>query len=200
MERPIRYLVGRHRELDEAQCDSSLVEREQQQLKTLREKVKKIKRWLQDNDDKPGKSGKPRKSNLTDNESAKMKSAHGVIQGYDGVAAVDAKHQVIVHAEAFGEAQEHDLLAPMVEGTRENFQAIGAEGDIFESTKLTADAGIGDIAADVLFEQHAHVGLSVKAPLCFSAFMCFLPAVRPATVVDGRLHRRVPLHGHLQVE
>lgn len=56
-----------------------------------------------------------------------MKSAHGVIQGYDGVAAVDAKHQVIVHAEAWGEAQEHELLVPMVEGTRDNFQAIGKE-------------------------------------------------------------------------
>jgi transposase len=89
MERAIRYLIARHRDLDRAQCDSSLVEREQQQLKTLREKVKKIKRWLDDNDDKPGKSGHPRKSNVTDNESAKMKSAHGVIQGY---GTVDAKH------------------------------------------------------------------------------------------------------------
>jgi len=54
--------------------------------------------------------GKPIKSNITDNESTKMKTSHGVIQGYNGVAVVDAKHQVIVHAEAFGSAQEHDLL------------------------------------------------------------------------------------------
>jgi len=33
-----------------------------------------------------GKTGKPIKSNITDNESAKMKTSHGVIQGYDGVA------------------------------------------------------------------------------------------------------------------
>lgn len=39
-----------------------------------------------------------------------MKTSHGVIQGYDGVATVDTKHQVIVHAEAFGQGQEHDLL------------------------------------------------------------------------------------------
>ncbi|MGH8726900.1 MAG: hypothetical protein ACREV9_01790 [Burkholderiales bacterium] len=55
MERAIRYLLERHRELDRAQCDSSRVEREEQQLKTLREKVGKIKRWLTENDDKPGK-------------------------------------------------------------------------------------------------------------------------------------------------
>jgi hypothetical protein len=83
-----------------------------------------------------------------------MKSAHGVIQGYDGVAAVDAKYQVVVHAEAFGEAQEHALLAPMVEGTREHFQAIGAAADIFEQAKLTADAGFHtEKNMQMLFEQ-----------------------------------------------
>jgi len=91
MEAAIRYLLKRHRERDKSEEAVSVVEREEKQLKTLRERVGKIKRWLDDNDDKPGKGGKPRKSNITDNESAKMKSAHGVIQGYDGVATVDAK-------------------------------------------------------------------------------------------------------------
>ncbi len=130
MEGAMRYLLKRHRERDKSDEGVSQVEREAKQLKTLREKVKKIKRWLDHNEDKPGKGGKPRKSNLSDNESAKMKSAHGVIQGYDGVATVDAKHQLVVHAEAFGEAQEHDLLVPMIEGTRESFQAMGSREDI----------------------------------------------------------------------
>lgn len=96
-----------------------------------------------------------------------MKSAHGVIQGYDGVAAVDARHQVIVHAEAYGEAQEHDLLVPMVQGAREHFRAIGKEDDIFKHAKLTADAGfhteknmrllfetgIDGYVADILFRK-----------------------------------------------
>ena len=167
MEAAIRYLLKRHRERDKGDEAVSLVEREEKQLKTLREKIKKIKRWLDHNEDKPGKGGKPKKSNLTDNESAKMKSAHGVIQGYDGVAAVDAKHQVVVHAEAFGEAQEHDLLVPMIDGTRENFQGIARMGDLFEDTKLTADAGfhteanmkrlfeagIDGYVADILFRK-----------------------------------------------
>src|SRR5262245_17944619 len=101
-------------------------------METLRAKVKKLKSWLKENQDKIGKSGKPRKSNLTDNESAKMKSSHGVIQGYDGVATVDSKHQVVVHAEAFGQPQEHELLKPLVEGTRETFGAIGVK-EIFSS-------------------------------------------------------------------
>ena len=71
---------------------------------------------------------------------AKMKTSKGVIQGYDGVTTVDSKYQVIVHAEAFGQAQEHDLLKPMVDGTRENLKTLGDE-DVFSETKLSADAG-----------------------------------------------------------
>jgi hypothetical protein len=87
------------------------------------------------------KSRGPRKSNLTDNDSAKMKTSHGVLQGYDGVASVDARHQVVVHAQTFGEAQEHDLLQPMIAETRANFQAIGKDEDIFARACVTADSG-----------------------------------------------------------
>jgi hypothetical protein len=141
MEKVIRQMVKRHREVDAKEEDKVVVEQEKQYMETLRGKVKKIKAWLKDNEDKPGKRGKPVKSNVTDNESAKIKTSHGVIQGYDGVAVIDGKHQVVVHAEAFGAAQEHDLLLPMVEGTRENFEAIGNKKDVFKGVKLTADSG-----------------------------------------------------------
>ncbi len=154
MERAIRYLLKKHRERDTRQLPSPARARERRQIKTLRGKVRKLKGWLAANEDKPGKTGKPKKSNLTDNESAKMKSAHGVIQGYDGVAAVDAKHQVIVQAEAFGEAQEHALFMPMVGGTRANFQAIDKDDDVFQKAKLTADAGFHtEKNMQLLFEQ-----------------------------------------------
>ena len=42
--------------------------------------------------DRPGANGAVRQSNRTDNESAKMATGNGAIQGYTGVAAVDAKH------------------------------------------------------------------------------------------------------------
>jgi transposase len=167
MEGAVRYLIEKHREIDIKAESDPVVQREQRQIETLREKIKKLKSWLKQNEEKIGKSGKPRKSNLTDNESAKMKSSHGVIQGYDGVATVDSKHQVVVHAQAFGQPQEHELLQPMVEGTRENFEAIGVQGDIFEQAKLTADAGfhteqnmkmlfeeqIDGYVADILFRK-----------------------------------------------
>jgi transposase len=141
VERAIRRILKKHRETDIEEKDMDVVEKEKQYIQTLRRQIKKISEWLDDNDDKPGKTGKPRKSNITDNDSAKMKSSHGVIQGYDGVAAVDSKHQIIVHAEAYGQPQEHDLLEPMIEKTRDNFKAIDSSEDVFNKAKLTADAG-----------------------------------------------------------
>jgi len=141
MEKVVRHIMKRHREVDIKERDGKIVEQENKSIETIKKKVRKIKQWLKENDDKPGKTGKPIKSNITDNESAKIKTSHGVIQGYNGVAVVDDKHQVIVHAEAFGAAQEHDLLKPMIEGTKENFEAIGSEENIFWKTKLVADSG-----------------------------------------------------------
>src|SRR3972149_2096688 len=100
MEQAVRQILKRHRETDVKEKDKGIVEQETKYVETIKGKVKKIKQWLKENDDKPGKSGKPIKSNITDNESAKMKTSHGVIQGYDGVTVVDAKHQIIVHADS----------------------------------------------------------------------------------------------------
>ena len=141
MEKAVRKILKKHRELDISQADQQMVADEKQYTNTLKSRIKKIKTFLSENDDKPGKTGRPVKSNVTDNDSAKMKTSHGVIQGYDGVAAVDEKHQIIVHAEAFGQAQEHDLLEPMIEGARDNMAAIGDNKDIFKKAKVTADAG-----------------------------------------------------------
>ena len=77
MEQAVRFLIEKHREVDARAEGDAVMEREQKQIETLREKVKKLKSWLKENEEKIGRSGKPRKSNLTDNESAKMKSFTG---------------------------------------------------------------------------------------------------------------------------
>jgi hypothetical protein len=82
-----------------------------------------------------------KKSNVTDNESAKMKTGKGVIQGYDGVALTDARHQVVVHAAAYGEAQEHGLLVPMLEGARSTFREMGRDQDVLSEASVAADSG-----------------------------------------------------------
>ena len=149
MDQAVRFMLDRHRAEDNSGGPSKRRQKEEQQIETLQRNIRKIRDWLDDHDDKPGKSGKPLKSNITDNESAKMKTGHGVIQGYIGVAAVDSKHQVVVHAEAFGEAQEHDLLLPMVEAVRAN---LGK--NTFEQGGLAADSGYhSEKNVKELFEQ-----------------------------------------------
>lgn len=140
MESAISRILERHRSQD-ASGDKNVAEKERRYVESLQKQVAKVKSWLAKNDDRPGKSGKAVKSNITDNDSAKMKTSHGVIQGYTGVTAVDSAHQVIVHAEAYGQGQEHDLLLPMVDGTRANFQQIGKAADVFATAKLSADSG-----------------------------------------------------------
>jgi transposase len=141
MERAIESMVKRHNQSDLNQSEDVLAGRDGKYVETLRKRLAKIRNWLDDHDDKPGKSATPRKSNITDNDSAKMKTSRGVIQGYDGVAAVDGKHQIIVYAGAYGQGQEHDLLEPMIAGVRENFLAIGRQEDPFAEIKLAADSG-----------------------------------------------------------
>ena len=68
-------------------------EARERQMRTLNRALAKVRGWLKTGKDRLGVSGKAVKSNITDPESAKMKTSKGVIQGYDGMAVVDAKHQ-----------------------------------------------------------------------------------------------------------
>lgn len=141
LEHAIEKMVDRHHLSDNRNLEDTLQKREAKQVKTMQKHLAKIRKWLAVSEDKIGKSGKPIKSNVTDNESAKMKTSRGIIQGYNGVTTVDSKHQVIVHAEAFGQGNEQDLLEPMIEETKENFSKVGKEEDVFTKTKLSADSG-----------------------------------------------------------
>jgi len=139
----VKRILRKHREADrrEEEEDEDIVEREKRQVSTLRKASRKIRDFLAENGEKIGSSGKPIQSNITDNESAKMKTSHGVIQGYIGVAGVDAKHQVVVHAEAHGKPQEHELLKPAVEGIREALELGGSGRDALRKGKVIADSG-----------------------------------------------------------
>lgn len=141
IETAIAAMLARHRDTDAAAIDASTREREQASLDRLRANVRKIKAFLKTHDENRGPAGTIRQSNITDPESAKMKTSHGVLQGYNGVTAVDGKHQVIVHAEAFGEGQEHYLLKSMIDGVRQRVKGRDETTDVFQKAKLTVDAG-----------------------------------------------------------
>ena len=115
------------------------VERQKKHERRFQLQVERLNQFLQEQEPKRGSDGKEIQSNVIDNESVKMPSSHGVIQGYNAQALVDAKHQVILAAEAFS-SQDHENLAPMLEGAKKNLAAIGKDETYFQGKQLTADS------------------------------------------------------------
>jgi transposase len=140
IERKVKQLLAQQITTDkEAGSESVDGSRRQRQIDKLQKQAERIDKWLKENDAKIGSKGRELQSNVTDNESAKMKTSHGTIQGYNGQALVDKKHQVIVHGQAFGNAHDHQHLAPMIDGAKDNLKKIGKSEDYFEDTIFTAD-------------------------------------------------------------
>ena len=140
IEQKVKRLLAEQIDADKNDSDelTELSNREKQ-IEKLQKQAERIETWLKENDAKIGRTGKEIKSNVTDNESAKMHTAHGTIQGYNGQALVDKKHQIIMHAEAFGCGQDHGHLEPMLDGAKKNLQEIGHSQDYFKGKILTAD-------------------------------------------------------------
>jgi transposase len=133
IEAQVNKMLERHRAADDQTLEPDLAKKEAERIERLQKDAAQLREWLQNNpEDRKGAKGSIRKSNRTDNDSAKMATSKGVIQGYTGVAAVDSQFQVIVEAQAHGTGSEQALLMPVVEAMR----------DLIEVNSLiTADAG-----------------------------------------------------------
>jgi transposase len=121
--------------------DESDKDKKDKQIKRLQKQVERLEQFLENNKPKQGKTKSELQSNITDNESAKMPTAHGVVQGYNAQAMVDSKHQIIIHAQAFGNGQDHDNLEPMIDNAKKNMTEIGKRSDYLQGKILTADNG-----------------------------------------------------------
>ena len=133
LEAAAQTMLDRHRATDALELEPDVAAKTTARVARLTRDAQQLREWLATHPtDRHGPTGGLRKSNRTDNESAKMATDKGVIQGYTGVATVDAKHQIIVDAQAHGTGSEQALLLPVVEALatlRSN------------ETMLTADAG-----------------------------------------------------------
>ena len=128
-----KTMLERHRSEDASSPEPDLGSKERKRIDRLQRDAAELRQWLADHpQDRKGPSGKLRKSNRTDADSAKMATGKGVIQGYCGVAAVDAKHQIIIQAQAHGTGSEHELLVPILDALQPHME---------KTTLLTADAG-----------------------------------------------------------
>jgi transposase len=132
MEKAATKILAQHRQAD-AVLPEPDAQRQARKLEKLQKEAQQLRDWLDAHPrDRKGSKGSVRLSNLTDNDSAKMATGKGVIQGYTGVATVDAKHQIVVEAQAHGTGSEQELLLPVIEATRDQRTP---------DTVITADAG-----------------------------------------------------------
>ena len=150
IKKQIRYHLAQHQQLDKHEShDEERRQRADQAIETLNKAHEKIDQFLKSNSPRMGQGKRPKevKSNITDNESAKMTTSKGTIQGYNGLAAVDKKHQIIIDAQAFGEGQEHHTLQPILESVKARYQRIKISEDIFQTNIIaTADTGFANEA------------------------------------------------------
>ena len=118
--------------------------RNRRRIEKYQKEARRIRDFLATHKERKGAKGSVLKSNVTDNDSAKMATSKGVIQGYTAVAAVDSQHQVIVAANAHGSGSEQSALLPMVRST-DTLRT--------DQTLITADAGYH--SEDNLRQLHA---------------------------------------------
>ena len=115
--------------------------RQEQRVRRLKRQADRIDKFLAANEPKQGRRGKEVQSNVTDNDSAKMVSSHGVVQGYNANALVDEKHQVVVNAEAFGDGDDATSAGPMLQGAKRNLKAAGCGSEPLKGKIISADTG-----------------------------------------------------------
>lgn len=133
LETAAQAMLARHRANDALPHESDLAAKETCRVERLQQEADKMRQWLKANpEDRKGTRGTLRKSNLTDNDSAKMATSKGVIQGFTGVAAVDDRHQIIVEAQAHGTGSEQSLLIPVVKALAPQLR---------DDSLITVDAG-----------------------------------------------------------
>ncbi len=135
----VREAMEEHRRIDGGEGGGPGGER--RRLERLEKKAERIERFLAENPARVGRRGEEVQANVTDNESAKMKSSHGIVQGYNANACVDGAHQVVVHAEVFGEGDDGAAAAPMLEGAAVNLAIAGMGDDALQEAVVSADTG-----------------------------------------------------------
>ena len=125
-------IVELHRSCDNDTAEADLDAQRQARVDALRKEAQATRDFVARSAPRRNRKGVELKANVTDNDSAKMATSKGVIQGYAAQAAVDSAHQVIVAADVSGSGSEQSMLLPMVGQTELLRRA---------DTLITADAG-----------------------------------------------------------
>lgn len=138
LRRASQRIIERHQAQDGLSDDE--VNYDLKQKEKLDKSAEKISEFMATHQEKIGSRGKAIKSNVTDPDSAKMTTSKGTIQGYNGIAINDDKHQIILQAQAWGSVSEQQTLQPAIEQLNSQLVKLGTP-DTFSTAKFTADSG-----------------------------------------------------------
>jgi transposase len=125
-------IVELHRSENNDTRQADLDAQRQARVEELRKQAQAMRDFTARSAPRRNRKGVELKSNVTDNDSAKMATSKGVIQGYAAQAAVDSARQVIVAADITGSGSEQSMLLAMVQHTEPMRRT---------DTLITADAG-----------------------------------------------------------
>ncbi len=153
LERASKRILARHQSQDAMPEEE--VSHDLKQKAKLDKSADKIAAFLQVNKEKLGSKGKPVKSNITDPDSAKMTTSKGTIQGYNGIAINDDKHQIILQAQTWGSVGEQQTLKPALEQLEKQLSELNTPNAL-RAAKFTADSGFH---SEVNLEYMATTGL-----------------------------------------
>jgi transposase len=142
LEAKVREALHEHRQADRDDDPESASDRprRERRIERLRRQAERIERFLQQHPPRQGVRGHEIKSNVTDNDSAYLKSSHGIVQGYNAQALVDAQHQVITAAEATGVAQDFQQVPTVLPAAQQTAAAAGLGRDYYRGKILSADS------------------------------------------------------------
>jgi transposase len=143
LEKLLNRLMEQHTTCDqvETQGEGEISSSTQNAIERIDAKIQRISAFLESRAPRYGTRGTEVQSNITDNESAKIKSSHGMIQGYNGIALVDDKHQVIIASEAYGKGQEQSAFTPLLQQAEENLKTISGQEQPLSGKTILADTG-----------------------------------------------------------
>ena len=132
-----KEIIEKHKKND--RLGKKEAETDKKKLERLERKAEKILDFLDTHGDRRGAGGEIIKSNVTDNESGKIKGPYGVIQGYNGIAVADGKNQVILAAEAYGTVAEGQFFPEMLDKAETGMGLINGEKEPLKGMVMLGD-------------------------------------------------------------
>jgi hypothetical protein len=136
-------------------------ERRKRSIERLEKKLEKLDKFLKTAKVREGVSGREVQSNITDDESALIKSPHSYIQGYNGIAAADSGSQIIVPAEAIGSGAESGCFPQILDRLEETIKELTGKEKPLKKALIEGDTGY---FSEENLKEAAKRGINVLIP------------------------------------